>query len=161
MRPALSPGPARLFRLAARVPGLAAVFAGRSGAGRRHVRPLRTGCAINSATHFTCANNGRNGFPVLESPNGNPDADTIISTTSHEVNESITDPEGTAWFDAIGFEIGDECNFVFGPTNGVAGQLYNQIMNGHHYITQEEFSNKDFAVTGLGCKQGEKERNRP
>ncbi|HLK74957.1 MAG TPA: hypothetical protein VKU77_15065 [Streptosporangiaceae bacterium] len=115
----------------------------------------------NSATHFTCANNGRNGFPVLESPNGNPDADTIISTTSHEVIESITDPEGTAWFDAIGFEIGDECNFVFGPTNGVAGQLYNQIMNGHHYITQEEFSNKDFAVTGLGCKQGEKEKNRP
>jgi len=115
----------------------------------------------NSATHFTCANNGRNGFPVLESPNGNPDADTIISTTSHEVIESITDPEGSAWFDAIGFEIGDECNFVFGPTNGVAGQLFNQVMGGHHYITQEEFSNKDFAVTGLGCKQGEKEVNRP
>lgn len=115
----------------------------------------------NSATHFTCGNNGRNGFPVLESPNGNPDADTIISTTSHEVNESITDPEGSAWFDAIGFEIGDECNFVFGPTNGVAGQLYNQVMNGHHYMNQEEFSNKDFAVTGLGCKQGEKETNRP
>ena len=114
-----------------------------------------------SATHFTCANNGRNGFPVLESPNGNPDADTIISTTSHEVSESITDPEGSAWFDSSGFEIGDECNFVFGPTNGVAGKLFNQTLDGHHYITQEEFSNKDFAVTGLGCKQGEKEVNRP
>ena len=115
----------------------------------------------DSAVGFTCANNGLNGFPVLESPNNNPDADTIISTSSHEAIESITDPEGSAWFDAIGFEIGDECNFVFGPTNGVAGQLFNQVLNGHHYITQEEFSNKDFAVTGLGCKQGEKETNRP
>jgi hypothetical protein len=27
------------------------------------------------------------------------------------------------------------------------------VINGGHFLTQEEFSNKDFAVTGLGCVQ--------
>jgi hypothetical protein len=29
------------------------------------------------------------------------------------------------------------------------------VINGHHYLTQEEFSNKDFAKTGGGCLQSE------
>jgi hypothetical protein len=54
-----------------------------------------------------------------------------------------------------GFEIGDECNFVYGPVQGPAGQFFNQTINGHHYLTQEEFSNRDFLKTGGGCLQGE------
>jgi hypothetical protein len=34
-----------------------------------------------------------------------------------------------------------------------AGHLYNQVINGAHFLTQEEFSNKDFALTGGGCVQ--------
>ena len=29
------------------------------------------------------------------------------------------------------------------------------MINGHHYVTQEEFSNHDFFSTGLGCLQSE------
>jgi hypothetical protein len=29
------------------------------------------------------------------------------------------------------------------------------VINGHHYLTQTEFSNKDFANTGLGCLESE------
>jgi len=29
--------------------------------------------------------------------------------------------------------------------------VHNQTINGHNYLTQEEFSNRDFRVTGLGC----------
>ena len=36
---------------------------------------------------------------------------------------------------------------------GHAGQLYNQKINGLHFLTQEEFSNNDFALTGGGCVQ--------
>jgi hypothetical protein len=105
-----------------------------------------------SSTGFTCGTEAS--FGVVESPNGNPDADVEISPTSHEINEAITDPDtSTGWFDSSGFENGDECAFVFGATQGTPGQLFNQTINGGHFLTQEEFSNNDFALTGGGCVQ--------
>jgi hypothetical protein len=105
-----------------------------------------------SGTGFTCGSDAK--FPVVESPNGNVDADVEISPSSHEVSEAITDPDTmTGWYDSSGFEIGDECAYVYGSTSGSAGALFNQTINGHNYLTQEEFSNNDFAVTGLGCLQ--------
>jgi hypothetical protein len=105
-----------------------------------------------SSIGFTCGSDGN--FGVIESPNGNPDADTEVSPTSHEVNEAITDPDtATGWFDSSGFENGDECAYVFGATSGSAGALFNQTINGGHFLTQEEFSNQDFALTGGGCVQ--------
>lgn len=105
-----------------------------------------------SSTGFTCGSDGS--FGVIESPNGNLDGDTVINPTSHEVNESITDPDtSTGWFDSSGFENGDECNFIYGTTQGAAGALFNQAINGHDYLTQEEFSNSSFNASGGGCLQ--------
>jgi hypothetical protein len=93
-------------------------------------------------------------FGTVESPNGNPDADVEINSTSKEISNAITDPDTmTGWYDASGFEIGDECAFVFGPTQGTPGRLYNQVISGFRFLTQEEFSNRDFAITGGGCVQ--------
>ena len=108
----------------------------------------------NSATGFTCSSDAV--FPVVQAPNGNRDADTEVSPTSHEIMEAITDPDTeTGWYDSSGFENGDECAYVFGTTHGTAGHMYNQVINGHQYLTQEEFSNHDFFRTGGGCLQGE------
>jgi hypothetical protein len=105
-----------------------------------------------SPVGFTCSSDAV--FPVVQAPNGNPDADTEVSPTSHEVMESITDPDTvTGWYDSSGYENGDECAYVFGVTQGTAGQLYNQVIDRRHYLTQEEFSNRDFARTGGGCLQ--------
>lgn len=107
-----------------------------------------------SPVGFTCGSDAR--FPTIETPNGNPDADTQVSPLSHEIMEAITDPDtSTGWYDSSGFENGDECAYVFGATQGTAGQLYNQVIFHHHYLTQEEFSNLDFAQTGGGCLQSE------
>jgi len=108
-----------------------------------------------SKTGFTCGTDVN--FPgVIESPNNNPDADTEISPSSHEINEAWTDPDTTSgYFDIVGFENGDECAYIFGTTHGAAGAFYNQTINGHHYLTQEEFSNKSFFASGGGCLQGE------
>ncbi len=77
-----------------------------------------------------------------ESPNGNP-ADSVINVVSHEHNETITDPLGTAWFDGSGMENGDKCAFNFGPALGGTGSaLYNQVINGHRYWLQLEWSNR-------------------
>jgi hypothetical protein len=108
----------------------------------------------NSDAGFTCSSDAV--FPTVQTPNGDADADTEVSPTSHEIMEAITDPDtSTGWYDSSGFENGDECAYVFGVTQGTAGSFYNQVISGHHYLTQEEFSNKDFAVTGGGCLQGE------
>lgn len=78
---------------------------------------------------------------VTQHPNGD-DADATINSTSHEHNETITDEQGNAWYDAVGYENGDKCNFIFGPLTGLAGKKYNQVINTHHYILQEEWSDK-------------------
>jgi hypothetical protein len=107
-----------------------------------------------SQTGFTCSSDAR--FSQVQYPNGNRDADTEVSPTSHEIMEATTDPDtSTGWYDVAGFENGDECAYVFGPVQGNSGKFYNQSINGRHYLTQEEFSNNDFFNTGLGCLQGE------
>jgi len=75
-----------------------------------------------------------------------------ISTSSHEISESLT-TEGTAWFDSIGFEIGDECNFVFGPVRGRRGVL-NQTMAAITPDPEEFRQSRTFAMTGPGLQGG-------
>ncbi len=107
-----------------------------------------------SPVGFTCGTEAR--FPTEESPNNNPDADTEISPLSHETSEAITDPDTqTGWYDSTGNEIGDDCAYIFGATGGTAGHLWNQTINGQHFITQEEFSNRVFARSRgtQGCVQ--------
>jgi hypothetical protein len=76
-----------------------------------------------------------------QSPNGN-DADSTINVTSHEHNETITDPLGNAWYDSSGNENGDKCAWNFGaPLGGGAGAEYNQAIGSGHYYLQQEWSN--------------------
>jgi hypothetical protein len=95
-----------------------------------------------------------------QAPNGDSAADSQISTMSHEIDESITDPLLNAWVDFAGNENGDQCNFIFGVPTGSTDPAnptttrYNQVINGNKYYTQESFSNKDFAA-GRGCAQME------
>ena len=107
----------------------------------------------DSKTGFTCGTEFN--FGTIETPNNNPDSDVETSPTSHEISEAITDPDTvTGWYDSSGFENGDECAYIFGQTHGFPGHLYNQTFNvSFHYLIQEEFSNRDFAITGGGCVQ--------
>lgn len=50
---------------------------------------------------------------------------STISTLAHETYESITDPgPKLAWYNFVGGEIGDECEFFVSPVK-VAGRIYN------------------------------------
>ncbi len=72
------------------------------------------------------------------SPNNN-DADQTINVTSHEQIEAATDPQGNAWYDSTGYEIGDKCAWIFGSTNSSGADV---TWNGHGYIVQKEWDNK-------------------
>jgi hypothetical protein len=104
-------------------------------------------------------------FPVYCASGGYPNNDAYgdmeISTLSHELAEAFTDPAPGGWFDSSGNEIGDECAYNYGPQQGTVNtanwgaQPFNQVINGHNYYTQTEFSNGAYATTGIGtgCRQ--------
>jgi IPT/TIG domain/PKD domain len=94
-------------------------------------------------------------------PNGKPSDGALIGGLSHEHNESTTDPEpNNAWtdFGGSGGEIGDKCRtFEAGSEFGTPlGEVevdgnkykYNQVINGHDYWYQQEYSNQ-----GVSCLQ--------
>ncbi|MGI8762033.1 MAG: IPT/TIG domain-containing protein [Jatrophihabitantaceae bacterium] len=106
-----------------------------------------------SATGYSCTDENLGGG--IQSPNGNTDADVEISPLSHEMSEAITDPQLNAWYDSSGNENGDDCAYIYGSLSGTPGTLYNQTINGGHYLTQEEFSNNDYVANVSGCIQQE------
>ncbi len=81
-------------------------------------------------------------------PNGFWDGE-LSGGLSHEQNESVSDPiPNDAWTNGVasnglqGFEVGDVCDGVNGTPLGTHnGALYNQVINGHFYWYQEEWSN--------------------
>jgi hypothetical protein len=85
-------------------------------------------------------------------PQGNPEAETTVDTMAHETIEAVTNPEGVAWMDPNGFEVGDKCEN--GPQEGTPlgfaadGSPFNQVINGHQYLLQTMWSNP-----GHGCVQ--------
>jgi hypothetical protein len=96
------------------------------------------------------------GDPIVETkavnnpgsdPEGYPDAEVTIDIVAHETNEAMTDPEGVGYMDPNGFEVGDKCEF--GPQLGTPlgfapdGSPFNQVINGHKYLTQEMWANRD------------------
>ena len=81
----------------------------------------------------------------------NSEADPTINVVSHEANETMTDPNGNAWYDLAGYENGDKCAWNFGTSIGsTAYGAYNQLINGHPYELQQEYSNarKNCVLTG-------------
>jgi hypothetical protein len=98
---------------------------------------------------------------VGEHPNGS-DADPVIDAMSHEHREMINDPRVSslgpfaagaqpAWIDEFGFEGSDKCAYAYGPTRQTAFGAYNQVINGHPYLLQMEWSNRLAEAQGFGC----------
>lgn len=83
------------------------------------------------------------------SPTGDPVADSVASTASHEVTEAITDPLLTAWYTSDGYEIGDICAYLYGTASWDSGKA-NEDWNGHFYELQMEYDNHTGACVQLG-----------
>jgi hypothetical protein len=93
---------------------------------------------------------------------GTPNGSLVDSTNnvlSHEVFETITDPDGDAWWNSLdnglfGQEIGDECSFLLhinNPTPPPPRLVYfdpsNVTLNGRKYAAQPEYDNAAHACT--------------
>jgi hypothetical protein len=92
------------------------------------------------------------------SPKGDPALDVLMSYTTHEITEAMTDPFGDAWWDnSTGEEIGDICStydsFMYGTnTWDVVGGVAqaNQLWNGHVYEIQTEWDQHSGACVQVG-----------
>jgi hypothetical protein len=93
-----------------------------------------------------------NGEPT---PNNSHAIDSELTFISHEVNEAITDPYGSSWFDDTGFEVGDKCAYFYGDPNSwlraPSGDAADQLINSNYYFTQFEWSNQDLFNSNAGC----------
>jgi hypothetical protein len=86
---------------------------------------------------------------------GSPNGSLIDSTNdvlSHELIETITDPDGSAWFDItsggmFGEEIGDECVFVVFIGQGAFTDPVIIDVDGRKYALQPEYNNRAKACT--------------
>jgi len=82
------------------------------------------------------------------SPNGNAGVDGMASVVAHEMEESNTDPNLNAWYNARGSEAADMCAWTFGSSQKVLpnGSYYNLTLPGQstpavrNYLIQRELA---------------------
>ncbi len=72
-------------------------------------------------------------------PNANQGIDGMASTLSHELEETVTDPNLDAWTDSAG-ENADKCAWTFGSTYATAsGATANMRLGTRDYLIQQNF----------------------
>jgi hypothetical protein len=79
---------------------------------------------------------------TASSPNGDPGADAMASSLSHELEEAATDPLGNAWYDRRGEENADKCAWTYGTTYRAAnGSFANMHLGSRDYLIQQNWLN--------------------
>jgi hypothetical protein len=87
--------------------------------------------------YSACSGNVAN-YHDKTSPNGDIGMDEVADSLMHELSETATDPDGTAWFTKQGAENGDLCNFIYGKTFLAAnGSHANHTFGNRDYLVQE------------------------
>src|SRR5262249_50758584 len=112
------------------------------------------GYFVNGDSEYLYANmpytSSTSGCTVPTAPN-DYDADSTINVTSHELMETVSDPDLGGWYDVDdnGGEIGDKCAWQFGATDAQGADV---TISGHPYIVQKEWSNaKSNGQAYSGC----------
>jgi hypothetical protein len=84
------------------------------------------------------------------SPNNNAGADGMASIISHELEESVTDPDGNAWYDTRGNENADKCAWTFGTEFTESnGSKANVTLGPRDYLIQQNWKNTGSGGCGL------------
>jgi hypothetical protein len=80
--------------------------------------------------------------PQTKSPNGNAEADAMASIVSHELEETVTDPQISAWYDSSNEENADKCAWTFGTESTASnGSKYNMTLGTRHFLIQQNWLN--------------------
>jgi len=89
------------------------------------------------------------------SPNDDFAADAEVNVLAHETEETTTDENLNAWFDAVGNENADKCAWNFGPPYLTPnGSLANEKIGGKDFLIQMNWVNATIKKNPVGCRQG-------
>ena len=105
-----------------------AAYCGWHGAGSVNKAPFTVSYLPNLTTVAGCA---ATYLPSYLSSTNTLGVDSVVNVTSHELYETVTDPQLNAWYDSTGQEIGDKCAWTT-STKVVAGKTF---------TIQQEWSN--------------------
>lgn len=85
------------------------------------------------------------------SPNGDVGVDAMLSVIAHELSETVTDPEISAWYNATrGMECADMCQWHFGSITTLPnGAQTNVTINNRNYLIQQNWVNANGGYCGL------------
>lgn len=84
------------------------------------------------------------------SPNNNPGADAMASVISHELEETVTDPDLSGWYDRRGYENADKCAWTFGTQYTASnGSNANMNLGGLDYLIQRNWVNASSGYCAL------------
>jgi hypothetical protein len=79
-------------------------------------------------------------IPQRTSPNRDAGADALISVLAHEIEEAVTDPSMTGWYDRRGAENADKCAWTFGDERVLpSGARTNLHLGSHDYLVQQNW----------------------
>ncbi len=82
-------------------------------------------------------------------PNGDLGADAMADVLTHELDETVTDPDLDAWYDRYRNENADKCAWTYGITYKARnGATANLRINGRDYLVQRTWS-----LDGQRCAQ--------
>jgi len=97
----------------------------------------------------SACNGGIAVYKDMVTPNLDMGADTITDDIMHELSETVTDPDISAWYTQNGAEVADLCNYVYETSafpsvytvqRTVNGKTYtahaNAFLNGHDFLIQ-------------------------
>ncbi len=78
----------------------------------------------------------------VTSPNDNLGADGMANLIAHEFEETVTDPQVSAWYDNNGQENADKCAWTFGTTfTEPNGSIANMTLGTRDYLIQRNWVN--------------------
>jgi hypothetical protein len=86
-------------------------------------------------------------------PNDNAGADAMASSIAHELEESVTDPEGTGWYAPPQQENGDLCAWNFGAEyQAPNGANANVALAGRDFLIQQDWQNLFSGFCTMTCQ---------
>ncbi len=94
---------------------------------------------------------------LINSPNGNPTADAMVSVIAHEFVEAVSDPDGTSWYDQAGFENADKCAWTYGKASKTDnGSFTNMTLGERQYLVQQNVAaNTNACVLSLKANESD------
>ena len=74
-------------------------------------------------------------------PNGNPSGDSMVTLLSHELAETVSDPDGSAWIAPGTNEVGDLCVGKYGTLTHSGSMAWNVTFPTGNFLVQEIWLN--------------------